>query len=161
MAMSNNPSSKRAGVVFFALRLNYRLSDLIVRMGSFLNSWFSLSIWTTSSQFSWKELNCSLSSLFTLSHESSSTESDDVFGFCTALANPESLFLEIFSIYIALACVSGLGVECTKTLSQNYFLDVLLPMSNCLFHYLYQTFPTINLLTSYNDKFLFSNLLTL
>jgi hypothetical protein len=34
-------------------------------------------------------------------------------------------------------------------------------MSNCLFHYLYQTFPTINLLTSYNDKFLFSNLLTL
>jgi hypothetical protein len=45
-----------------------------------------ISIWTTSSQFSWKELNCSLS----------------------------SLFLEIFSIYIALACVSGLGVECTK-----------------------------------------------
>jgi hypothetical protein len=36
MAMDNNPSSKRAGVVFFALRLSYRLSDLIVRMGSFL-----------------------------------------------------------------------------------------------------------------------------
>jgi hypothetical protein len=36
MAMDNNPSSKRADVVFFALRLSYRLSDLIVRMGSFL-----------------------------------------------------------------------------------------------------------------------------
>ena len=36
MAMDNNPSSKRAGVVFFALRLSYRVSDLIVRMGSFL-----------------------------------------------------------------------------------------------------------------------------
>jgi hypothetical protein len=36
MAMNNNPSSKRAGVVFFALRLSYRLSDLIARMGSFL-----------------------------------------------------------------------------------------------------------------------------
>jgi nitrogenase subunit NifH len=33
MAMDNNPSSKRADVVFFALRLSYRLSDLIVRMG--------------------------------------------------------------------------------------------------------------------------------
>jgi hypothetical protein len=30
------PSSKRVGVVFFALRLSYRFSDLIVRMGSFL-----------------------------------------------------------------------------------------------------------------------------
>jgi hypothetical protein len=36
MAMDNNPSSKRADVVFFTLRLSYRLSDLIVRMGSFL-----------------------------------------------------------------------------------------------------------------------------
>jgi hypothetical protein len=36
MAMDNNPSSKRADVVFFALRLSYCLSDLIVRMGSFL-----------------------------------------------------------------------------------------------------------------------------
>ena len=36
MAMDNNPSSKRADVVFFALRLSYRLSDLIARMGSFL-----------------------------------------------------------------------------------------------------------------------------
>jgi hypothetical protein len=34
-------------------------------------------------------------------------------------------------------------------------------MSNCLFHYLYQTFPIINLLNSYTDKLLFSNLLTL
>jgi hypothetical protein len=36
IAMNNNPSSKRVGVVFFTLRLSYRLSDLIVRMGSFL-----------------------------------------------------------------------------------------------------------------------------
>jgi hypothetical protein len=39
---------------------------------------------------------------------------ETMFGPCTALVNPESLFLEIFSIYIALACVSGFGVECTK-----------------------------------------------
>ena len=34
MAMDNNPSSKRAGVVFFALRLSYRFSYLIVQMES-------------------------------------------------------------------------------------------------------------------------------
>jgi hypothetical protein len=34
--MNNNPSSKRVGVVFFALRLSYHFSDLIVRMGNFL-----------------------------------------------------------------------------------------------------------------------------
>ena len=87
MVMNNNPSSKRAGFVFFALRLSYRFSDLIVWMGSFLQLIPDFHFpFELLHQFSWKELNCSLS----------------------------SLFLEIFSIYIALSCVSGLGVECTK-----------------------------------------------
>jgi hypothetical protein len=32
MAMDNNPSPKRAGVVFFALRLSYRLSFFALRL---------------------------------------------------------------------------------------------------------------------------------
>jgi hypothetical protein len=56
-----------------SFELSSRRSECSNGKLSTTNSWFSLSIWTTSSQFSWKELNCSLSSIFTLSPESQNT----------------------------------------------------------------------------------------
>jgi hypothetical protein len=48
-----------------------------------------------------------------------------------------------------------------NTLRQSFVHSTPKPDTQARSHYLYQTFPTINLLTSYNDKFFFSNLLTL
>ena len=109
IAMNNNPSSKWIGVVFFAIRLSYRFSDLIVRMGSFL------------------QLIPDFHFLFELLHHSS-LEKNWI---------PPCLHFSLkyfpYTMYIALTCVSGSGVECTKLclklFSRCYIADVKLLIS--------------------------------